>query len=295
MNKTRVLSRRLVMAAAAVLAGCSLAPTYERPAAPVAPQWPQPLPAAVDPAAPAAADLHWDKFFLNSTLREMIRLALENNRDLRIAILNIEQARATWQVRRADQFPTLNLGATGIVQPKTDGSGGTSSAYTAGLSITGWELDFFGRVASLKDAALAQFLATEQARLAVQAGLIAAVATTWLNLQTDEEFIALTKQTLITREDSLRLTRLRLDNGAASRLDVRQAESLTAGAQAALQQNLRQRAQDINTLTLLVGQPLADEMLKAASAAQRPQFAGTSPNTVASTTWPLLVSSFFSR
>ncbi|MBE2261397.1 MAG: efflux transporter outer membrane subunit [Burkholderiaceae bacterium] len=273
MNKSPILYRQIAMVAAVVLAGCSLAPTYERPAAPLAPQWPQPLPAAVAPAAPAAGDLHWNKFFLNPSLRELIRLALDNNRDLRIAVLNIEQARATWQVRRADQFPTLNLGATGIVQPKADGSGGTSSAYTAGLSITGWELDFFGRVASLKDAALAQFLATEQARLAVQAGLIAAVATTWLNLQTDEEFIALTKQTLITREDSLRLTRLRLDNGAASRLDVRQAESLTAGAQATLQQNLRQRAQDINALTLLVGQPLTDDLLKAASATARPQFA----------------------
>jgi multidrug efflux system outer membrane protein len=207
----------------------------------------------------------------DASVRELIRLALVNNRDLRVAVLNIEQARATWQIRRADQFPTVNLGATGAVQPKTDGSG-TNSAYTAGLSFTGWELDLFGRVASLKDAALAQYLASEEARRAVQASLIAAVANTWLNLQTNDELLAITLSTLKTREDSLRLTQLRLDNGASSALDVRQAESLTAGALAALQQQQRLRAQDLNALTLLVGQPLPPALLVAATTAKAPVF-----------------------
>jgi multidrug efflux system outer membrane protein len=241
------------LAAAAVMAGCSLTPTYERPAAPVAADWPAPAPAAPASATRSASELPWADFVGDASLRELIRLALVNNRDLRVAVLNIEQARATWQIRRADQFPTVNLGATGAVQPKTDGSG-TNSAYTAGLSFTGWELDLFGRVASLKDAALAQYLASEEARRAVQASLIAAVANTWLNLQTNDELLAITQSTLKTREDSLRLTQLRLDNGASSALDVRQAESLTAGALAALQQQQRLRAQDLNALTLLVGQ-----------------------------------------
>jgi multidrug efflux system outer membrane protein len=260
------------LAVASLVAGCSLAPTYERPAAPVAADWPAPAPAAPASSARPASDLPWADFVGDASLRELIRLALVNNRDLRVAVLNIEQARATWQIRRADQFPTVNLGATGAVQPRTDGSGGTNSAYTAGLSITGWELDLFGRVASLKDAALAQYLASEEARRAVQASLIAAVANTWLNLQTDDELLTITLSTLKTREDSLRLTQLRLDNGASSALDVRQAESLTAGALSALQQQQRLRAQDLNALTLLVGQPLPPGMLVAATTAKPPVF-----------------------
>jgi outer membrane protein, multidrug efflux system len=254
-----------------VMAGCSLTPTYERPAAPVAADWPAPAPAAPASATRSASELPWADFVGDASLRELIRLALVNNRDLRVAVLNIEQARATWQIRRADQFPTVNLGATGAVPPRTDGSG-TNSAYTAGLSFTGWELDLFGRVASLKDAALAQYLASEEARRAVQASLIAAVANTWLNLQTNDELLAITQSTLKTREDSLRLTRLRLDNGASSALDVRQAESLTAGALAALQQQQRLRAQDLNALTLLVGQPLPEKLLTAAARAASPVF-----------------------
>jgi len=267
------------IAAAAVLAGCSMIPAYERPAAPVAAQWP--APALASQAATPAADLPWTDFVSDAALRELIRLALANNRDLRVAVLNIEQARATWQIRRADQFPTLNLGATGAVQPTTDGSGGTNSAYTAGLSITSWELDLFGRVASLKDAALAQYLATEEARWAVQASLIAAVANVWLNLRTNDQLLALTQRTLATREDSLRLTKLRLDNGASSALDVRQAESLTAGALAALQQQQRLRALDVNALTLLVGQPLPPNLLARSDAAVRsagPPQASTAPS-----------------
>jgi multidrug efflux system outer membrane protein len=259
------------LAAASLMAGCSLAPTYERPAAPVAADWPAPAPATPASSTRPAGELPWADFVGDASVRELIRLALVNNRDLRVAVLNIEQARATWQIRRADQFPTVNLGATGAVQPKTDGSG-TNSAYTAGLSFTGWELDLFGRVASLKDAALAQYLASEEARRAVQASLIAAVANTWLNLQTNDELLAITLSTLKTREDSLRLTQLRLDNGASSALDVRQAESLTAGALAALQQQQRLRAQDLNALTLLVGQPLPPALLVAATTAKAPVF-----------------------
>ncbi len=258
------------LAAAAWLAGCSMNPTYERPAAPVAADWPAPMPAAAVQATTPAADLPWPDFVSDAALRELIRLALVNNRDLRVAVLAIEQARATWQIRRADQFPTLNLGATGAVQPRTDGSGGSNRAYTAGLTASNWEIDFFGRVASLKDAALAQYLATEAARWAVQASLVAAVTNVWLSLRTSDELLALTQRTLTTRQDSLRLTKLRLDNGAASALDVRQAESLTAGALAAQQQQQRLRALDVNALTLLVGQPLPESLLVASSATTSP-------------------------
>ncbi|WPC68910.1 efflux transporter outer membrane subunit [Rhodoferax ferrireducens] len=258
------------LAAAALLTGCSMMPTYERPAAPIAAQWPDASTATKNQASTPAADLAWQDFVGDTPLRELIRLALANNRDLRVAVLNMEQVRAAYQIRRADQFPTLNLAATGLRQPSTNGSGGISSVYTAGLAMASWEIDFFGRVASLKESALAQYLASDEARQAAQTSLIAAVANTWLSLQTNDELLALTQRTLVTRDDSLRLTKLRLDNGAASALDFRQAESLTAQARATLAQQRRLRALDVNALTLLVGQPLPDTLL--ATSATAPVF-----------------------
>ncbi len=234
--------------AVAVLSGCSFIPTYERPAAPV----PSSFPGQAADAAAGATLPAWDTVVADARLRDLIALALQNNRDLRVAVLNMEQVRAAYQIKRADQFPTLNLAATGNRQPNA--SGGISSAYTAGLAMASWELDFFGRVAALKDTALAQFLASEEAKRAAQTSLVASVANGWLALQADEELLDLTRRTLATREDSLRLTKLRFDNGVASALDLRQAESLAAAARGTLAQLQRSRAQDLNALTLLVGQ-----------------------------------------
>ena len=246
-----------------VLSGCSMIPEYQRPAAPVASAFPGQV--ATDAAIPAAAEIPWNQFVRDQRLRDLIALSLANNRDLRVSVLNIEQVRAQYQIQRSNQFPTLNLAATGNRQP--DGEGGIVSTYTAGLAMSSWELDFFGRVASLKEAALAQYLASEEARKAAQTSLVAAVASTWLSLQANDELLALTQQTLATREDSLRLTKLRFDNGAASALDLRQAESLTAAARATLAQQRRQRMLDVNALTLLVGQPLPEAQVAAGPAA----------------------------
>lgn len=244
--------RRSALALAVLaLAGCSFIPTYERPAAPVAAEWSGATPVA---AATPAAEVAWADFVSDARLRELIGLAIKNNRDLRVATLNIEQVRAQYQIRRADQFPTLNLAATGSRESNADDS--ITSLYTAGLAMSGWEIDFFGRIASLKEVALAQYLASEEARHAAQTSLVASVASTWLSLQASDELLALTQRTLATRQDSLRLTKLRFDNGATSALDLRQAESLTAAAESALAQQQRQRALDLNALTLLVGQPL---------------------------------------
>jgi multidrug efflux system outer membrane protein len=257
--------------AALALAGCSFMPTYERPTPPVPLQFPgQPANAVA-----AEAELPWQQFVASARLRELITLALANNRDLRLATLNMEQVRAQYQIRRADQFPTLNLGASGSRQPTA--SGGTSTSYSVGLAMSSWEIDFFGRVASLKEAALAQYLASEEARRAVQTSLVAAVASTWLSLQASDELLALTQRTLKTRDDSLRLTRLRFDNGATSALDLRQAESLTAAAQAALAQQQRLRALDLNALTLLVGQAVPSALLAAAPAASEQPLFGAVP------------------
>lgn len=252
------LRMALSLLAAAVLAGCSFIPTYERPAAPVADAYPAlGSNGGTQTAAPALA---WTSFVGDAHLRELIGLALVNNRDLRVATLNIEQVRAQYQIRRADQFPSLGLAASGNRQP--DGNGGISSTYSAGLALSSWEIDFFGRIASLKEAALAQYLASEEAQRAAQTSLVAAVSSTWLSLQSSGELLALTQRTLATREDSLRLTKLRFDNGATSALDLRQAESLTAGARASFAQQQRQRALDLNALTLLVGQPIPTNLLE---------------------------------
>jgi multidrug efflux system outer membrane protein len=249
------LRRSALTVAALVLIGCSFIPIYERPAAPVPAQFPgQPT-----NAVSAEAEVPWQQFVADARLRELITLSLANNRDLRLATLNMEQVRAQYQIRRADQFPTLNLAASGSRQPTS--SGGTSSSYSVGLALSSWEIDFFGRIASLKEVALAQYLASEEARRAVQTSLVATVASTWLSLQANEELLALTQRTLKTRDDSLRLTRLRFDNGATSALDLRLAESLTAAAQAALAQQQRLRALDRNALTLLVGQAVPEALL----------------------------------
>ena len=254
------LRRSALTLAVLALSGCSFIPTYERPAAPVAAEWSGVTPVA---AATPASDIACAAFVRDARLRELIGLAIRNNRDLRVATLNIEQVRAQYQIRRADQFPTLNLAAAGNRQSSGDDS--ITSLYTAGLAMSGWEIDFFGRVASLKEVALAQYLASEEARNAAQTSLVASVASTWLSLQASDELLALTQRTLATRQDSLRLTKLRFDNGATSALDLRQAESLTAAAESALAQQQRQRAQDLNALTLLVGQPLPATLTDPAS------------------------------
>ena len=244
--------RLAALAATALLAACSsMAPKYQRPAAPVSATFPD---GAISDRTQAAADIAWQAFFPDPRLRELVALALQGNRDLRLAVLAIEQARAQSQIRNADRLPTVNAQATGLRSP--NGSGGNTSVYTAGLALSAWEIDFFGRIASLSDAALAQYLATEEGRKAAQISLVAAVANTWLALVADEDLLAITRQTLSTRQESLRLARLRFENGVTSELDFRQAESLTESARVTLAQLQRQRALDENALGLLIGQPL---------------------------------------
>ncbi len=247
-------STPIALASAALLAGCSLIPTYERPTAPV--------PSTYAPASgsqESANTAPWQDYFADPRLRQLIATALENNRDLRIAVLNIEQARATYQVRRADLYPGIGLAANASRAPAT-GTGVQTNSFSVGLAVSAWEIDFFGRIASLKEQALAQYLATEEGRNGAQVSLVAAVANGWLALVADEELLDLSRQTLASRDESVRLTKMRLDAGAASELDFRQAESLTQAARATLAQQQRQRALDENALVLLLGQALPDDV-----------------------------------
>ena len=246
-----------------LLGGCaSMAPPYERPAAPVASSFPDAAQAAAAAGVAGtqpAADIDWPQFFTDPRLKKLIELSLQNNRDLRTAVLNIERVRAQYQVQRSEQFPTLLLGATGLYQPNADGQG-NRSYYTAGLNITGYELDLFGRVRSLTDAALQQYFASEEVRKAAQISLIAAVANTYLTLLADDAQLAVARQTLESREQGLRLLKLKFDNGALSEYDLAQAVTLVEGARAAVALLQRQLMQDQNALVLLVGQPLPPDL-----------------------------------
>lgn len=212
----------------------------------------------MEPAAAGAALPEWRQFFADARLQRLIEAALANNRDLRIAAHNIEIARANAAAREADRWPTLNAALTGSRQPTA--SGGIASLYTAGVQLTAWELDLFGRIRSLGDAAQAQVLASAEARKAVQLSLVAQVASTHLSLQADEALVAVARDTVASRQQSLGLVRLRVENGVGNELERRQAESLLEAAQLALAQAERQRVLDGNALVLLLGAPLPAEL-----------------------------------
>lgn len=240
----------LLVASALLLSGCgSMIPALKRPALPVAPSYP----IATAASGQALAEIAWQDFFVDPRLKRLIALALDSNRDLRLAVLAIDQARAQLQLRQADQLPTVGAG---VAASRVPGANGQTSTYSAGFQISAWEIDFFGRIRSLSEAARAQLLATDEARKAVQISLIAAIAQTHVAIQADEALLVVTRQALQTRQESMKLTQLKFDNGATSELDLRQAESLLEGANVALAQQIRQRALDENAMVLLVGQPL---------------------------------------
>ncbi|VTY39714.1 Outer membrane protein OprM [Xylophilus ampelinus] len=249
----------VALAAAVLAAGCSLIPTYERPAAPVPTTFPGD---PAQPPGPAAATLPWQDFFTDPRLAGLIETALANNRDLRVTVQNIEVARAQFGIQRAALFPAVGLSASGSrsspnpVQAYNPDAGSVSQSFSVNLGVSAWEIDFFGRVRSLRDQALAQYLATEEARKSAQISLIANVANGWLTLIADEELLAITRQTLATREDTLKLTKLRFDNGVSSELDFQLANSLAESARATYAQQQRLRRQDENALALLLGAPV---------------------------------------
>lgn len=245
--------KRLVLPMVACLAaGCgNLIPAYERPAPPVAASFPD----AGTASGPAAATLPWRDFVVDARQRALVERALENNRDLRVAVLNVEQARAALGVQRADQWPTVGAG---INATRTPAGNSAVTSYTAGLSVSAFELDLFGRVRSLGEAAAARYLASQEGQRAAQVSLIAAVVSADLALRADDELLQVTQGTLQSREEGLRLTRVKFDGGAAAEPELRAAESLVAAARVSLVALQRQRAQDLNALVLLLGQPMPE-------------------------------------
>ncbi|MED5620077.1 AdeC/AdeK/OprM family multidrug efflux complex outer membrane factor [Ideonella sp. BN130291] len=255
-----------LLAAALVLAGCtSLAPDYQRPAAPVPQAWP--APSAATAASPdAVAERSWQQFFSDERLRTLIGQALEHNRDLRVAALNIERARALYRIERADRLPTVAVGA-GATAQRTPGSltpsgrAETTHRYDAGVGISGYELDFFGRVRSLNEAGLQEYLATEQARHSAQISLVAEVANAYLALAADRERQRLARETLDNQRSAYTLIQRRVESGVASQLDLSRAQTTVDAARGDLARFTAQAAQAENALALLVGAPLPPELL----------------------------------
>ena len=215
-------------------------------------------------AAATAADLGWRDVFADARLQELVRLALENNRDLRVAALNVELTRAQFRIVRADQLPTLSGTASGTRQRtpadlSPTGEASTASRYTVGAAAA-FELDLFGRARSLADAALQQYFATEEARRSAHLSLVSAVATQYLIALAVDDQLALGRQTLEAVESSFDLTRRSYEAGRTSELDVRTAESQVLTARINLAAFEQQRAQAENGLVLLVGQPLPPDL-----------------------------------
>lgn len=271
-NMSRI--RIAAVAAAALFAtGCTMAPRYTRPDAPVAQAFPSGGVYSTQPGAAAGARsangqaataIGWREFFADPRLQRLIEIALTNNRDLRVAVLNIEAARAQYQITRAGLFPTLDGVGTGNIQRYPQGVSPTGQAtitrtYDVGLSAS-WELDLFGRVQSLKDQALAQYLSTAYARQASEISLVSQVADQYLTLLSTDDLLKVTENTLKTAQDSYNLTKLQFDNGTGTELDLRQAQTVVEQALSNQQAQARARAQALNALVLLVGEPLPDDL-----------------------------------
>ena len=252
------------------LAGCTtLAPKYTRPEAPIPAEWPK-GPAykdsAVTPGVPAAADIGWREFYVDEQLQKVIGLALNNNRDLRVAALNVEKARALYRIQRAELFPTVDIVGIGSKQRLPADVSGTGHSktveqYSVNLGVSSWELDFFGRIRSLKDSALEQYLATEQARRSAQISLVSEVASVYLTLSADRESLKLAQDTLESQEATYNMIRRRYEVGVSSELDLRQAQTRVEAARVDVARYTRQVAQDENALNLLVGSPVPTELL----------------------------------
>ena len=264
-----IMARRIVilLAGAVMLTGCNMAPDHIRPIGAIPSQFPQGgvYPAAVPQATDATA-IGWRDFFVDSKLRSVIALGLENNRDLRVAAANVLQARAQYRVQRADLFPTVTASAShdsGRTPISTEGGQIATEVFSIDVGLSAFEIDLFGRVRNLSRAALEQYFATEDAQRAARISLIGEIASAFLTLAADKEQLVVSQEALESFRQSLELTRAQFRVGFASELDVRQAETGYQGARNDLVVLATQIAQDRNALNLLVGTQIAEELLPA--------------------------------
>jgi multidrug efflux system outer membrane protein len=257
----RKISSFLAAALLPLLPGCTLAPKYVRPAAPVPPRL---VGTEATAEEPLPQDLPWQEFFTDEHQRAVIEQALANNRDLRIALLNVEKVRATYRIQRAALVPSVGILADASamrIPASKDEKAFTSEQYTAALGISDWELDLFGRVRSLERSALEQYLATEQAGRAARMALVAAAAQGYLAVAADTDGLRLSKGTLDAQQSSLALIQKSRDLGVASDLELSQIRSQVESARAEVARYTALLAVDRNALAVLVGAPVSPELL----------------------------------
>ena len=258
-----------LIAVSVFLGGCPRPAKYVSPKMPVPAQWPDSATgqgAAQD--APQALKVYWREFFMDQRLQSVIELALANNRDLRMAALNIDKVRALYRIQSAELNPTIvaSANADAYRMPENltgNGHPKTVAVYQVGLGTSSWELDFFGRIRSLKSSALEQFLATLHARSAEQISLVAAVSYSYLALAADRENLKLAESTLAVQQTTYDLIVKTRDLGIGNDLDVRQAESQVEAARVDIARYAGQIALDENALNLIVGSPVAADLLMA--------------------------------
>jgi multidrug efflux system outer membrane protein len=256
----------ILLLCAGVLSACTLDPAYRRPEAPVATTWPTGA-AYTDTSAasraPLASDLDWHAFFKDPYLRSLIETGLANNRDLRVAALDVAEYEANYRIARANLGPTVDASGSATRENmgsalSSYGSGGTYSTDSLSVGITSWEIDFFGRLRSLKRQALEQYLSTDAARVSTQLSLIATIATDYLQLRSDQSLLTITRNTVAADQQTYDLTLQMMQAGSASMQDVREAENSLASARASLASYARAVAQDRNNLVAEIGGPLPD-------------------------------------
>ena len=261
----RSIAWLLLTSLALILGACTLEPHYRRPPAPL------PAPESREPSATAATDIGWREFFPDPQLQQLIAVALGNNRDLRVAALNVQTAQARYRIQRAQLFPTIDASATeeverfppGVVAGPSSGSalptatgGSILRFFDAGVGFTSYELDVFGRIRSLNHAALQLYFSSDETRRSVQLTLVAEVAAAYLTVLADQTLLDITRDTLKNQSDSYALTQRLFDAGTSTELALRQAETTVDSARADLAQYEREFAQDRDALQLLLGAPI---------------------------------------
>jgi multidrug efflux system outer membrane protein len=296
--------KRLIISliTASVLSACTLAPHYRRPESPVPDRWPsdtaagsttgsvdasasgQPSRSGIGDPSLTADQIGWKDFFTDPRLQHLIEIALENNRNLRIAVLNVAASEAEYRVQRGALFPAISATGSGLVEKlpanatvplsglggpggsvtgsrgaalgPTGGSGDTIHYYSAGIGFTSYELDLFGRERSLTTQAFEQYLAQSETRRSTQISLVSEVATAYFAVLADRQLLSLTEDTLRSETESYNLTKAMYEADTTTLLSLRQAEGLVDAARASLAQYQRQLAQDSHALTLLLGQSI---------------------------------------
>ncbi len=239
-----------------LLSGCSFIPAYHRPALPVTNQYP-----VAGGSGPAAASIGWRDFFQDPALQDLIALSIANNRNLRVSVLNVEEAQAQYRVDRAGLFPTIDGAGEAIAQRTsagltTSGAGVTSHEYSLGAQTVSWELDLFGKIRSQAQAAHQTYLSDADTMLSARIALVAQMASEYYTWLADRESLKIAQDTAAADQKSLQLTQLEAANGTTTAIAVAQAQTTYDTAMADVAQFQRQTAQDMDELVLLAGAPL---------------------------------------